>query len=99
MPMTRSVAFAILCTLVGLAAARTEEGDLTPAASEPLPVTADVEDVPEQVFPNVWGIAGLRGAIAGEKIAPNGWTYDPVFTLDLDFNLMLMPRHLVYLFF
>jgi hypothetical protein len=101
--MRRGVAIAVVCSLAVAAAGRPEELPQPPLmAAEALPATETVvadAEVPEQVVPNVWGVAGLRGAVAGEKVAPNGWTYDPVFTLDLDFNLMLLPRHLVYLYF
>src|SRR5262245_27384699 len=39
----------------------------------------------------VWGIAGLKAVIGGEKIAANGVPFDPLFSVDLDFNLWLWP--------
>jgi hypothetical protein len=45
-----------------------------------------------------WGIAGIRGFYAGTRTAPNGLPFDPVFSLDLDFNLWLWQRQGLYLF-
>src|SRR2546421_323199 len=62
------------------------------------PAAVAVEESPGQVFPAVWGVVGVRGAVAGETVAPNGRKYDPLFTLDLDFNLMVLPRQRAYLY-
>jgi hypothetical protein len=46
----------------------------------------------------VWGVAGLRGIVAGPRTAPNGLTYHPLFSLDLDLNVWLWPSQRAYLF-
>jgi len=46
----------------------------------------------------VWGLAGLRGFVLGQEVAPNGLEYNQLFTLDMNFNLMLWQEQRVYLF-
>ncbi len=58
------------------------------------------DDRPTEVPPwqPAWGVAGLRVFAAGPKVAPNGETYHPSFSTDLNFNLWLWPSQRVYLF-
>jgi hypothetical protein len=44
---------------------------------------------PGAEYPWVWGTAGIRGIYAGERMAPNGVLFEPVFSLDLSLNLWL----------
>src|SRR5438270_9334993 len=37
-------------------------------------------------WPEVWGSLACRGFVDGERMAPNGHAYDPLFALDLDLN-------------
>ena len=46
----------------------------------------------------VWGVAGIRGYAIGQQSAPNGKEYDPLFTLDMNFNCWLSQAEGVYLF-
>jgi hypothetical protein len=46
----------------------------------------------------VWGVAGLRGYVFGDQIAPNGLEFKALFSLDLDFNVWLWPAQGLYLF-
>jgi len=46
----------------------------------------------------VWGIVGVRGYPLGEHVASNGVEFDPLFSLDLDFNLMLWRQENLYFF-
>jgi len=46
----------------------------------------------------VWGFLGARGFVDGERMAPNGHAYDPLFALDLDLNIGLLPDQRLYLF-
>ena len=55
----------------------------------------NVEDAP---FPFVWGGIGFRGIPTGQKMAPNGVEFDPVFTLDFEFNIALCRNRKVYIF-
>ena len=48
--------------------------------------------------PRVWGVADFRGIYAGTRVAPNGVSFDPVFSLGLDFNLWLWRSQGMYLF-
>jgi hypothetical protein len=36
--------------------------------------------------PVVWGLVGVRGYAFGQQVAPNGLEYNPLFTLDANFN-------------
>ena len=46
----------------------------------------------------VWGLAGLRGYATGSFAAPNGVDFNPLFSLDLNFNVWLLPSAGVYAF-
>jgi hypothetical protein len=48
--------------------------------------------------PAVWGVVGLRGYGYGQQLAPNGLEYNPLFSLDLTFNLWLWRPQGLYLF-
>jgi hypothetical protein len=39
---------------------------------------------PEGHWPEVWGVLGVRGFFYGERMAPNGGAYDPLFAADLE---------------
>jgi hypothetical protein len=54
---------------------------------------------PESPPQAVWGVVGMRGFPVGQQMASNGVEYNPLFLLDLDFNLMLWRQQRVYLFF
>jgi hypothetical protein len=43
-----------------------------------------------------WGYAGGRYVFGGEKMAPNGFEYEPYFSLDLNFNLALTSDRQFY---
>jgi hypothetical protein len=43
-------------------------------------------------------VADLKLTYAGRRTAPNGELYDPLFDLDLDLNIGLLPNKLLYLF-
>jgi hypothetical protein len=45
-----------------------------------------------------WGQVGIYGYAVGSKMAPNGLTYDPLFSLDLTVNVALTGDRRVYLF-
>ncbi len=49
-------------------------------------------------WPEVWGILGAGGFGYGERMAPNGRPFDPLFDLDLDFNVGLLADQRLYLF-
>ena len=46
----------------------------------------------------VWGILDARGFPVAQQIASNGVEYNPLFLLNLDFNIMLWREQRVYLF-
>ena len=48
--------------------------------------------------PLVWGLAGVRGYGTGSFAAPNGVDFNPLFSLDLNFNLWLYKPAGVYAF-
>jgi hypothetical protein len=49
-------------------------------------------------WPEVWGDLGLTGIVNGERMAPNGVPFDPLFMSDLNFNLGLLPKKKLYFF-
>jgi len=49
-------------------------------------------------WPEIWGLVGARGFVDGERMAPNGHAFDPLFALDLDLNIGLLPNQRLYLF-
>jgi hypothetical protein len=49
-------------------------------------------------WPEVWGVAGLSVVASGNKMAPNGQVYNPLGTVNLDFNVGLLPQKKLYLF-
>jgi hypothetical protein len=68
------------------------EGTAAPETPDAAPSAAPVP------WETVWGVVGLRGIAAGPRIAPNGYEYHPLFSLDLNFNLWLWRRQGIYLF-
>jgi hypothetical protein len=46
----------------------------------------------------VWGFLEFRGIALGSRIAPNGQSYDPCGSLDLDLNVGLLPDKKLYIF-
>jgi hypothetical protein len=58
----------------------------------------DAPAAPRDTPQAVWGIADLRGFPVGQQVASNGLEYNPLFLLDLDFNVMLWREQRVYLF-
>ncbi len=53
---------------------------------------------PADPWQSVWGVIGLRGIAAGPHIAPNGYEFHPLFTIDLNFNMWLWRKQRIYLF-
>ncbi len=49
-------------------------------------------------LPLVWGGLGARIIPVGQKMAPNGVLFDPLFSLDLELNIALCHDRSVYLF-
>lgn len=60
------------------------------------PVPFEEMNGPE--YQRVWGVVGMRFFADGERMAPNGIPYDPLFSVDLNFNLWLCPKAGVYFF-
>jgi hypothetical protein len=50
------------------------------------------------VLPWVWGGIGARAIPTGQKMAPNGVMFDPLFSLDLELNIALCQNREVYIF-
>jgi hypothetical protein len=46
----------------------------------------------------VWGIIDFSGVYAGSRMAPNGVPFDPLFSLEFDFNLWLWRSQGLYMF-
>lgn len=56
------------------------------------------EEINGPEYQRVWGVVGLRLFADGEKMAPNGVPFDPLFSLDLNFNLWVWPQEGLYLY-
>ncbi|MSR30684.1 MAG: hypothetical protein EXR99_04180 [Gemmataceae bacterium] len=65
---------------------------------EETPVEADPFEPVEPPLPWVWGGIGFRAIPTGQKMAPNGVFYKPVFSIDLELNIALCDLRTVYLF-
>lgn len=46
----------------------------------------------------VWGVAGLAVYAFGTRVAPNGVPFNPLFALDLQLNVGLLPKKKLYIF-
>lgn len=51
-----------------------------------------------RLFPQMWGVAGLRVFASGDKMAPNGMVYQPLGAFDFDLNLGIIPRKRLYIY-
>ena len=49
-------------------------------------------------WPETWGVVGLPIYPAGNRMAPNGVSFQPIFSLSNDLNLGLLPAKELYLF-
>jgi hypothetical protein len=68
-------------------------------ASSPVPPNPSCYQPPPAARgPAVWGVVGLMGYPTGEHEAPNGLAFDPLIGLTSDFNIGLLPRKQLYLF-
>jgi hypothetical protein len=85
--------------------------EIVPPASAPAPVPVFyVQPLPSVSAPapnpswhvrpwfEVWGYTGAHMFVAGNRMAPNGFAYHPLFSADLDLNLGLLPRKKLYLY-
>ena len=63
----------------------------TPSIAGPIDRPADADG-------RISGVVGLRGFPAGERMAPNGLAYKPLFVFDLDLDIRLSQEGKVYLF-
>jgi hypothetical protein len=69
---------------------------LVDAPNHDLPPLVECE--PEKHYQWVWGEVDARVFPDAGRMAPNGVAYNPLFSLDLDFNLWLWRTHGLYLF-
>jgi hypothetical protein len=89
-------------------------GDLVPAADVSMPRAAAVSPLcgalPTQqcdpsiargrvaAWPQVWGYLDTTGIFVGERMAPNGVPFEPLFVTSLNLNIGLMPNKKLYVF-
>ncbi|MFO0880487.1 MAG: hypothetical protein U0840_24340 [Gemmataceae bacterium] len=64
----------------------------------PSKVTAGNPDLTPENWQHTWGIVAFDVFPIGQKMAPNGVPYDPLFSLDLLFNLALVKDRSLYLY-
>jgi hypothetical protein len=50
-------------------------------------------------WPETWGVVGLPIYAAGNRMAPNGVPFQPIFSVTNDLNLGLLPDKELYLFY
>jgi hypothetical protein len=62
------------------------------------PATATSPSDHHLKWAEIWGVIGLPVYFTGERVAPNGATFKPLFAIDTDFNLGLLPNKKLYLF-
>lgn len=83
--------------------------DVAPSApSQPLPARCGV--LPTQQcdpsiargraggWPDVWGYAETAGILDGQRMAPNGILFDPLFVGSINLNIGLLPNKKLYVF-
>jgi hypothetical protein len=63
----------------------------------------EANELPERsarpaTWPEVWGDLALAGIFTGERMAPNGVPFDPMFMTDVNINLGLLPEKALYFF-
>jgi len=69
-----------------------------PPAPDCLPLTPlPLENPPERSFRMVWGIAEMDGYL-GQRTAPNGLVYHPIYGANIDFNIWVWPAMGLYLY-
>ncbi|HEX7516657.1 MAG TPA: hypothetical protein VF345_05160 [Chthoniobacterales bacterium] len=49
-------------------------------------------------WPEVWGYFGLSAYATGDRVAPNGVPFDPIFRLDVNFNVGILSKKKLYFF-
>jgi hypothetical protein len=49
-------------------------------------------------WPEVWGYMGVSGILTGQRMAPNGVLFDPLFMVDINLNIGLLPNKKLYVF-
>jgi hypothetical protein len=60
--------------------------------------SGDTQPPPDLANPLAWGWVGAALYPGGSREAPNGRAFNPLSSLDLDFNLQLLPHKELYLF-
>jgi hypothetical protein len=72
---------------------------LLPPGAEPPPSSPPPENLHHfSTWPEVWGFLGVKGVYAGTRMAPNGLTFGPLFDVDSELNIGLLPHKYLYLF-
>ena len=49
-------------------------------------------------WPEVWGYIDVSGIFAGQRMAPNGVLFEPVFMTSINLNIGLLPNKKLYVF-
>jgi len=90
----------VACVLAPPARGQDVPPEAPPAPAVPPPAPEE-NAAPEDAYAYAcaWGVLGLRGYPFGDRVAPNGVVFNPLFSLDLDFNVWLWRRQNLYAFF
>lgn len=76
----------------------TSPGRMGVPPSEPEMFLTDENGEVIPILPWIWGGVGARAIPTGQKMAPNGVMFQPVFSLDLELNIALCQNREVYIF-
>src|SRR5437016_2737763 len=49
-------------------------------------------------WPEVWGYFDISGIVVGQRMAPNGVLFDPLFVTSINLNIGLVPNKKLYVF-
>jgi hypothetical protein len=85
---------------------RLSEEPATESTAPPLPSDGAAQDAgsPHDVlhhvvrWPEIWGTVGLSGDFGGNRMAPNGVPFAPLFSADSELNLGILPHKEFYVF-
>ena len=72
--------------------------DPLPAAATPAPNAPCPPPDHHLMWPEVWGLIDVPAYVRGNRMAPNGVPFKPLFGLNIDFNVGLLPHKELYLF-
>ncbi len=61
-------------------------------------VVVTTEERLRNYWTDVWGIVWAKAFYTGDRVAPNGVVFSPIFALGMNFNMGILPNQKLYLF-